>query len=63
MESKYKAGDRVVIRVAGTLTSTATLVRDPYISNLKRECVCADIDNEIGMQYIYTEAIVGYERR
>lgn len=57
----YKAGDRVVIKIAGTLTSTATLLRDPYISNLKQECVYVDVDNEIGERYIYTEEIVGYE--
>jgi hypothetical protein len=59
--SEYKAGDRVIVRVAGTLTSTATLIRDPYISNFGRECVFADIDNEIGQHYIETKVILGYE--
>lgn len=58
---KYKAGDRVVIKIAGNLTSTATLLRDPYISNLKEECVYVMADNDIGERYIYTEEIIGYE--
>ena len=60
--SQYKKGDRVTIKVFGEVTAPATLVRDPYISNFKNECVCVNIDGVSGDKYIQTKAIVGYEK-
>ena len=61
-KTQYKKGDRVIIKVYGEITSPATLVRDPYISNLKNECVCVSIDGVTGDKYIQTKEIVGYEK-
>ena len=58
---KYKKGDRVVVKVLGELTSPATLVRDPYVSNLGHECVCVNIDKVQGEKYIFIKDIVDYE--
>ena len=59
--STYKKGDRVIIKLVGEITAPATLVRDPYVSNFKRDCVCVTIDKVDGDKYIYVEDIVGYE--
>lgn len=59
--SQYKKGDRVIVKVVGEITSPATLVRDPYVSNFKRDCVCVSIDGVSGDKYIYIEDIVDYE--
>jgi hypothetical protein len=59
--SQYKKGDRVIVKVMGNITSPATLVRDPYVSNFKRDCVCVNIDGVTGDKYIYIEDIVDYE--
>jgi hypothetical protein len=59
--SVYKKGDRVIIKLVGEITAPATLVRDPYVSNFKRDCVCVTIDKVVGDKYIYLEDIVSYE--
>lgn len=61
--SDYKKGDRVIIKLVGEITAPATLVRDPYVSNFKRDCVCVTIDKVAGDKYIYVEDIVGYETK
>lgn len=61
-EYQYSAGDKVVVKVAGTLTSTATILRDPYVSNMGIKCVYVDVDNEIGERYIYLNEVIGYAK-
>lgn len=62
IKNQYKKGDRVYIKVFGEITASATLVRDPYISNFKNECVCVNIDGVNGDKYIQVKDITGHQQ-
>ena len=59
----YKKGDTVTIKIIGNITAKATLVRDPYVSNLGHECVCVKIDGVEGDKYIFTKEIVEHDEK